>query len=578
MTELYIDGQLAALPEGFNITFTSENPYFTRSSNYSLDIELPMPANHAIFKHVNRLDVTKKKTILPATLIVDARCLLYGSAVLLSVEDALVKVQLVSGNAEFNLLTNDDLYIDELDLGTISWPNNYYGSVDDIEAVWLPVFYQEAKWENLQNDAIYEFGTNNFTLCPYYGRRCVQPYLLTVIKRIVEYFGYTFDTSFFDNNFLRNVYVCSAVSSNRVAAALPHWTVSEFFDELEKFLCAVTVVNERTKVVSLVGLNDYFTESGKEIIPASSLLREFTVDIEDEKNEKDLSTGNVGYNLPSHTDDGYLRIERDIIEAAYKQEYDSYDAMLAAYNGMGDSDKKSTIFIVGKRYYINYNENDKNTLREVNLYADLIRDPESSDVETSLGIVPAKIIQFNVGVYGSVADYDLSRPYTSMVLNIPAVGYQATVAKQERFNVQEAINGDVELKEKQEKNGHMEVAVNTGKFNRQNVTYSGQTHAYDYAYPFTDYQQKTEAQLTDFLPYSLSLNDVCPDSVGHRLSTLSLFHSNIPYTIQFQANKLPDVNKVFLIGNKQHLCEKIETEIDVDGLSKVLKGTFYRIE
>ena len=46
------------------------------------------------------------------------------SAVLLSVEDALVKVQLVSGNAEFNLLTNDDLYIDELDLGTISWPNN----------------------------------------------------------------------------------------------------------------------------------------------------------------------------------------------------------------------------------------------------------------------------------------------------------------------------------------------------------------------------------------------------------------------------------------------------------------------
>ncbi len=64
MTELYIDGQLAALPEGFNITFTSENPYFTRSSNYSLDIELPMPANHAIFKHVNRLDVTKKKTIL----------------------------------------------------------------------------------------------------------------------------------------------------------------------------------------------------------------------------------------------------------------------------------------------------------------------------------------------------------------------------------------------------------------------------------------------------------------------------------------------------------------------------------
>ena len=129
---------------------------------------------------------------------------------------------------------------------------------------------------------------------------------MTVIKRIVEYFGYTFDTSFFDNNFLRNVYVCSAVSSNRVAAALPHWTVSEFFDELEKFLCAVTVVNERTKVVSLVGLNDYFTESGKEIIPASSLLREFTVDIEDEKNEKDLSMPGS----PEHTANASLYFEK----------------------------------------------------------------------------------------------------------------------------------------------------------------------------------------------------------------------------------------------------------------------------
>ena len=420
MTELYIDGQLAALPEGFNITFTSENPYFTRSSNYSLDIELPMPANHTIFKHVNRLDVTKKKTILSAMLIVDARCLLYGSAVLLSVEDTLVKVQLVSGNAEFNLLTNDTIYIDELDLGSVGWPNNnqnyfqppanmvgYYGSVDDVEVVWLPVFYQEAQWKNLNNDVIYEFGTNNFTLCPYARNRCVQPYLITVIKRIVEYFGYTFDTSFFNDNFLRNVYICSAVTSNKIADALPHWTISEFFDELERFLCVVTVVDERTKVVRLVSLNEYFSNSEKEIIDNSALIREFIVEIEDEKSEKDLSSGNVGYDLPSHTDDGYLRIERDIVDAAYKLECDTYDTMVAAYNGMNDNDKKSTLFVVGKRYYINYNENDQNKLREVNLYADLIRNPESSDIDTSLKIVPAKILQFNVGVYGSVAEYTL---------------------------------------------------------------------------------------------------------------------------------------------------------------------------
>ena len=428
------------------------------------------------------------------------------------------------------------------------------------------------------NDVIYEFGTNNFTLCPYARNRCVQPYLITVIKRIVEYFGYTFDTSFFNDNFLRNVYICSAVTSNKIADALPHWTISEFFDELERFLCVVTVVDERTKVVRLVSLNEYFSNSEKEIIDNSALIREFIVEIEDEKSEKDLSSGNVGYDLPSHTDDGYLRIERDIVDAAYKLECDTYDTMVAAYNGMNDNDKKSTLFVVGKRYYINYNENDQNKLREVNLYADLIRNPESSDIDTSLKIVPAKILQFNVGVYGSVAEYTLNRPYAAMYLNIPAVGYQATTVHQERFNIQEAISGDVELQEKQEKNEYMEVAINTGKFNRQDVTYSGQVHSYDYAYPFTDYQQKTTAQLTDFLPYSLSLNDVCPDSIGHRFSILTLFHSDVPYTIRFYANRLPNVNKVFLIGNKQYLCEKIEAEIDANGLNKVLKGTFYRVE
>lgn len=331
MTELYIDGQLAVLPEGSSITFTSENPYFTRSSNYSLDIELPMAANYTIFKHINRLDVTKRKTILPAMLIVDAKCLLYGSAVLLSVEDRLVKVQLVSGNAEFNLLTNDDIYIDELELGGPYMPPQpgifqfflpesemkaAYGSVDEVDGVFLPVFYQEAKEENLVNRVTYEEGTPNFNPGSNMFVGSFQPYLLTVIKKLVEYFGYTFDTTFFDNSFLRNIYICSAVNSFRVETALPHWTVSEFFDELEKFLGIITVVDEYAKVVRFVELNNYFSNPDKEIINHAALLREYAVEIDEEKSDKDVTSGNVGYDLPSTSDDGYLRLDRYLLEAA----------------------------------------------------------------------------------------------------------------------------------------------------------------------------------------------------------------------------------------------------------------------
>ena len=48
---------------------------------------------------------------------------------------------------------------------------------------------------------------------------------------------------------------------------------------------------------------------------------------------------------------------------------------------MTDRNKKNHIFIVGKRYYINFNDEENNTdsLREVNLYADLVRTTDSSD-------------------------------------------------------------------------------------------------------------------------------------------------------------------------------------------------------
>ena len=268
-------------------------------------------------------------------------------------------------------------------------------------------------------------------------------------------------------------------------------------------------------------------------------------------------------------------------------EYINYQQMKNAYDGMNKEERKKIIFVVGKRYYINYNENETDILREVNLYADFVRDPESYDTDVELKIVPAKIVQHDRGTWKRLQhNFDVVRTDTSLFLNIPLISYYrksynpdfiiSTLG--EGFNIQEAIDGDIELPEKQQKNDHMEIAFNTGILNQQNLISNGQTKLYSHAYPFTDYQQKTEAQVTNFLPYSLSLNDVCANSMGHRLSNLKKFHSNIPYVIQFQANKLPNVNKVFLIGNKQYLCEKIEAEIDADGLNKVLKGTFYRIE
>lgn len=85
---------------------------------------------------------------------------------------------------------------------------------------------------------------------------------------------------------MRNVYVCSAVASLGISSALPHWTVSEFFDELEKFLGVITIVDEHTKVVRFAKLNDYFSFSDKEVINEDAVLHEYSVEIEDKKTIK----------------------------------------------------------------------------------------------------------------------------------------------------------------------------------------------------------------------------------------------------------------------------------------------------
>ena len=116
MIELYIDDKAAILADDFAMDITFENTYFTKSSNYSYEVELLMPENNHIFGPLNRATVDKERVTFPAKLIHQGRRVLNGIAIVLSVDNTTVKLQLVAGNAEFNFLTTD-CYIDELDLG-----------------------------------------------------------------------------------------------------------------------------------------------------------------------------------------------------------------------------------------------------------------------------------------------------------------------------------------------------------------------------------------------------------------------------------------------------------------------------
>lgn len=586
MTNIFINNKPAILPEDLSVTLRFENPYFTRTSNYSLDVELPMPANYSIFGHINRLDVRKQKIILPAKVIIDGKVLLDGSAVLVGMYDRSVKIQLVSGNAEFNILTNTNVYIDELNLGEIVPPqapqNGYpfsndkkkeiYGSVDKVQSVWLPVMYDTNKW---YNEIVYIFGYDTFDPRPYYRGCCVQPYLLVVIKKIIEYFGYNVGDNYIDQTWMRNLYIVSAVQTNQISKALPHWTVSEFFNEIEKFCGVITVVDEINKTVSLVDVNTYYSFSGYAYI--ENVLNEFETEVEDKSESKDVTIGNVGYQLPSGTDDGYWRMDRDLIEAAVKTEFDTYDQLLAYYNALSDENKKYALLICGNRYYMNFKDGNTNSLKEINLYANLIRDVDKDDLDAELKIMPAKIIKQDVGLYNYTADYLLGTKFWPLVLNMAVASYSTDLAKTEKINIQDVIEGNQQLEKDRNKKEIMELAIYTGDLHPVEVNYKNQLATFHYPFPYTDYKQIVPGQKDTLQNYSLSLNDFT-GSIGNRIRSLQKINSNLPYTMQFERRWIPKLNQVFVINNKKYVAQKIEATLTAKELNPILEGTFYRIE
>lgn len=586
MTNIFINNKPAILPEDLSVTLRFENPYFTRTSNYSLDVELPMPANYSIFGHINRLDVRKQKIILPAKVIIDGKVLLDGSAVLVGMYDRSVKIQLVSGNAEFNILTNTNVYIDELDLGEIVPPqapqNGYpfsndkkkeiYGSVDKVQSVWLPVMYETGKW---YNEIVYIFGYDTFDPRPYYRGCCVQPYLLVVIKKVIENFGYKVGDNYIDQTWMRNLYIVSAVQTNQISKALPHWTVSEFFNEIEKFCGVITVVDEINKTISLVDVNTYYSFSGYAYI--ENVLSEFETEVEDKSESKDVTTGNVGYQLPSGTDDGYWRMDRDLVQAAVKTEFDSYDQLLAYYNALSDENKKYALLICGNRYYMNFKDGNSNSLKEINLYANLIRDVDKDDLDAELKIMPAKIVKQDIGLYNYTADYLLGTKFWPLVLNMAVASYSTDLSKMEKINIQDVIEGNQQLDKDRNKKEIMELAIYTGDLHPVEVNYKNQLATFHYPVPYTDYKQIVPGQKDTLQSYSLSLNDFT-GSLGNRIRSLQKINSNLPYTMQFERRWIPKLNQVFVINNKKYVAQKIEATLTAKELNPILEGTFYRIE
>ena len=156
-----------------------------------------------------------------------------------------------------------------------------------------------------------------------------------------------------------------------------------------------------------------------------------------------MTVGNNGYDLPSETDNGYNRLSAEVINSTLSFEGASYAEVYARWSADSQSVRVKRIYNENGRSYITYD----GKLREVDLYGDLLRNPEDENIDNSLKFVPANIEKVDVGLW-EVGERTARKKIAELWLNVPVSYYDSCPGKNEIQNIQEYIEGNESLSRK----------------------------------------------------------------------------------------------------------------------------------
>ncbi len=628
MIELVINGMTADVPADFTLPMTYENELFTNSSEYSLDVTLPLKGsanNQKIFGHINRVTTPKEETRLEVVCYANGRTVGYGYAILLSITDETVTIQ-IAGNTSYINYIAADKYIDELDLGlarnrkptwkTTEWNSGQgyvkqeeypfiFGSVDDCDMPMFWAYYKDPatleyetsapgfrpqRYPNSPYPSFPSSGDGSAMLMTDFHEYSCQPYLLVVLKRVMNALGFKIKRDDIAHTWLRHLYICSYREAKdsyqlvkwpddggtedgfglQMAQALPHWSVASFIDEIEKLCACVFLFNTHNKTVDIIQLNKFYDETTHiHTMPDDKIVDEYEVDIDESSEDKDLAGGNIHYNK-EYTDQ-FLKVQQEVLDyVKTKVHCENFASVQTAYDGLSTIQRKETLLIddeTGREYICFFDDKEQPSLMEVNVFGALSRSADAPDV--TLNIVPANTRKFNVGWWFDEAS---DNPSAAVHLNVPfSTEGEAEPPKEQ--TAQELIESNYSG-EKKSTDECMEVMLSTGEYYHL-ATYSGKN--YNYPVPFTDFNMEgsTKGKLPQM---SLSLKDVCEDSLGHLYRNIPNYHSRKKFAFKFLSPTVPDVRSIFLLHNQRYVARCLSSTYTMADKEFLFEGEFYRLE
>lgn len=652
-----LDDKVAYPSTSDKIKVTYENQFIKDSGSYTYDITFPMAiaANRRIFGNVQRIDVKKNLADFETCrLYAGNRLVMSGKGTVTSITPDKVKVQIVGGKSRIKYNSKfENHYIDEIDYPavvldsgvdyttlakfgwTTAWPKNSKNT-------FLPIDLTKANFVGQKgvavlapvNDETNDIQANRVSVLKsaevkanghkvkgdfrYMHDLALQPYLMYILKKVMEYEGYTIKQNDFDKDPWNRLVIVSACKSGKIKDALPHWTVYKLIDEMRKFFNASFVFDEVAKTVSISATNELLTNN----TVSYECEDDFSVEHDDDGLDN-LATANIEYEF----DDAANRDWREYIsQSVFKnydvKEYDSVSDVSAAAEKMTDRERRTTIFKVGYTYYVwaelpadgrPDNENLTWQRTQCGYFNPIIRDIDSDDSQ-KLAICPAAIFQRRNYTDSEVEKYGkkfiinmLDKMGTDRWIVVPSVTNQKEASVEDMqedddgdyyYTVQDAMEGssdDTDSSDSEDE-AKMPVAFQANcvvnRASHASVVYSSRLtdEDTDYRAPvlYTDYRMYSgywtsaeKASLSlEFTPSSGrvfgNLNGAQSKQNDSRFKSVPIDANNV-INIKFITDEIPDPSKIYIFQNKRYICQKVEMNVTDDGIDKVKTGYFYEI-
>ena len=621
MITCIINGHRAYPISTSSIKVTYANQYVTDDGEYTYDITFPMNilANREIFSNVSRLEVKKNIAKFDdCKLYVDSKIIMSGVGTILSVNQQEVKLQIVGGKSRIKF--NEKMtrhYIDKIPFGTADkpgydvdkgWSQKFKDKITEIyrldedKTKFLGV---EGKWcfvpvRDETNDIITNFvgvdKTGQFigSRAPYLSNPAVQPNLMYIFRKVVEYEGYTLKRNDFDCKPWNQLYIASAYKTREIRRALPHWTSYTFIEEFRKLFNASIYFDEVQKTCSVISSSELSTADSIEIEP----LDEYSADYDEDGSFSTSATANLEYKMDGSANRGnYESIPKKVFNnfniVQSVDYFGALDQFPLTTMGWSEKKKRQTIIEYSRSYYI-YVENDDGTKtwQLAGVWSPLIRD-SSSDDYVELNISPAaqvvEDINFRSAIIGEENHSEkrclLSIPndkeLDSKECDVDEDGYSY-------ISVQDAIDDESSLDDSEDEEEVMSIFfILPGKVQAYNVPYGKITWVGEKSrWPMfiTDYRINSDYQYEGIVVtagnnFSLSLNEVANGAVS-----LAEFHSKAFHIdnkncmeVKFHSAEIPDPSKIYIIRNKKFVCEKIEMDVKDDTIEPIYTGYFYML-